>query len=268
MNKQLPLNTLINHITYTIDTIFQNYPQVLHEYLYLITYGMIINYGDDKIEHIYNTLTNTKFNLYNSNSYHLNTIDIKYSDLINNQFPSLEYLVLKLNNLLFISPSDKSHLKNQMNFLSNLLFKKNKSESTINKVYNILQSETIIKNIMAVSKKHITNHKFNNALKIVNNTDYKNYKLDGLDIIVNLFRPLYKLEETKNIINSTDTKNSIAQEFDKILGKNSYKKICQKTASLENLINNSNLNNYYLLSCEYVDLRNNFIKKYIDMKYA
>ena len=302
MIEKININTLVNHVVFTIDSILDNkdYPQELLDYLYLITIGMILKYGDEFINDIYAVMTCTKFNisstLYNETKYYINparnnyrtkwldlahdfpTINIKNELLfkkIDNSFvKTLEYLTYELNFILFN--------KNKRYSLTDLIrirydYYKNglvdeKSNYTIDKVFNLLSVEDIIKNILELRDENITNKKIVSCLNKLNNVDLTTYKVEGLDILVNLFRPLYKFDETKKLIkdNILLSNNIIEKEFDKVLGKNTYKNICKKLNDLEVKFNNSidNLNtNYYILSIEYIDIKNNFINKYINKKY-
>ena len=63
MLESINFNTLINHVVFTMNTLLKNkeYNSELLEYLYLITTGMIMTYGDNYIDDIYTTISNVKF---------------------------------------------------------------------------------------------------------------------------------------------------------------------------------------------------------------
>lgn len=303
MNKKEYINTLASHVVFTIDNLFKDndYPQELLNYLYLIAFGMIMNYGDEYIEDIYNTISNAKYNL-EDNSYHIESTlfylnpsnhnyrnkfveissfnnfklnyELQFRKIDSSNIKTLEYLTHELNYILFSKKhiSFKDNLKVRFNFLTNSVVPLNCQDinnKTIDKVFNILQTEDLIKQILFYVNKDIKNLKFKSAIKLMKNVDLNIYKMDGLDILVNLIRPLYDIEDTKILINSLSDRKLLEKEFDSILGKNSYKEICKKIESLNMLISNSNNNNnYYILSCEYVALKKDFINKYINMKYA
>jgi len=122
------LNTLINHVVFTIDNIFkekESSPNLLN-YLYLITTGMILTYGDEIVEKIYKTLdkinfisnlsksatfpynyspTNSnylkefiKINSFNSISF---IYELEFPEINNSSIKTLEYLTYELNSILF-----------------------------------------------------------------------------------------------------------------------------------------------------------------------
>ena len=295
MIKGLNINTLVSHVVFTIDNILykKNYPQELLNYLYLIVTGMILKYGDEFISDIYTTLSCTNFNLnneyINETKYYFNptlhnyktkwldlsrdfpSINIKnellFKPIDNSFIKTLEYLTYELNLILFnknkkYSLPDK--IKIRYDYYKTGIIEENDSY-TINKVFNLLLVEDIIKNILNLRNLNIKNKKFILSLQTLNKVDYDTYKIEGLDILVNLFRPLYDYEETKELLN-----NILEKEYDKILGKNTYKNICKKLNDLEIKFNNSKSNmntDYYNLSIEYIDIKNNFINKYINLKY-
>lgn len=301
MNEKKYLNTLINNVVYTIDTLFKekNPQQDLLDYLYLITTGMILNYGEDYVEEIYNTIKNIKYIressspqeqiLYYQNPANHNYLN-RFIDFANLKFlnfkyelqlkkidasniKTLEYLTHEINYILFTKKrhfSLKDTLKVRFNFFTNHIIEERKEkEQAIDKVFNILQSEDIIKQILRLKSSSIKNPKFKRALKPFDRIQEELYKVEGLDVLVNLLRPLYNHKDIKTLINSLNSQDLLKKELDNVLGKDAYKEICKKLESLNYLISNSNNNNnYYLLSCEYVSIRNDYIKKYINLKYA
>lgn len=303
MIDRITLDTLINHVVFTIDNLFYNkdYPQELLDYLYLIATGMIINYGDEYIDIIYNAIKETKYsffdisNQYNKldNMYYYNNPTShnylnKYVDF-NSKFPSiqlnyellyknidssfiktLEYLTYELNFILFNRNkkiSVKDNFKLRFDYLKKGIATNYEEDKTIYKVFNILQAEDVIKVILSLRNNDIGNVKFNNSLCKLNNIDYNIYKMEGLDILVNLFRPLYKYNNFKIIINTLDNDKMIEEEFDKVLGDNSYNKVCDKLDLLSKNICMGIDINYFKLSKDYVSIRNDFINRYISLKY-
>lgn len=298
MNDKININTLINHVTFTIDALCDkyNYPQELLDYLYLITLGMILKYGDDFISDIYAIITCTKYNITTNldDKYYINPVHNNYKtkwlDLscdfptiniqnellfrkIDNSFiKTLEYLTYELNLILF-NKNKKYSLTDKIKIRYDYYktgFIDNKNNYTIDKVFNLLSVEEIIMNILKLRDIKIKNNKINNCLVKLNDIDLETYKIEGLDILVNLFRPLYDYQETKELIknNILLSNNILEKEFDKVLGKNTYKKISKRLDELESKFNNCKDNiNYYMLSIEYIDIRNGFINRYIRKKY-
>ncbi len=296
MNETININTLVNHVVFTIDTLCERhkYPQELLDYLYLITLGMILKYGDEFINDIYTIITCTKFNVTtnNDNKYYINptrnnyktkwldlscdfpTINIQnellFKKIDNSFIKTLEYLTYELNLILFnknkkYSITDK--IKIRYDYYKNGIVD-TKNNYTIDKVFNLLSVEEIIKIILDLRDIKIKNNKVNNVLTKLKKIDYDTYKIEGLDILVNLFRPLYNYQGFKDLIknNILLSNNIVEKEFDKVLGKNTYKNISKKLDNLEIKFNNNkdNINNdYYMLSIEYIELKNDYINKYI-----
>lgn len=295
------INILTSHVIFTVDSLFKdrNYPQELLDYLYLIATGMILKYGDNFIDDIYSTLVCTKFNInndyFNNDKYYNNptnhnftsrwldlacdfpTIDIKYEILFKSIdcsfIKTLEFITHELNLILFTKNKKYSltnKLKIRFDYFKNGIVDDNK-DNIIDKVFNVLCTEDIIKNILSMKNLEINNTKFRRALDKINSTDYDTYKVEGLDLLVNLFRPLYKRDDIKLLINNNILidNNLLEKEFDKVLGKNTYKSVCKKLNTLESKFRDAKdgiYNNYYALSIEYIELRNDFIKKYLNYK--
>ncbi|MGN1371016.1 MAG: hypothetical protein ACI4XM_01865 [Candidatus Coprovivens sp.] len=308
MLESIDFNTLINHIVFTMDSLLVNkdYPPKLRDYLYLIATGMILSYGDEYLEEIYKLLTTIKFtdekeiDNYSNNGYKLlsyvnptnhnylsklfdysstfPTINYNYvlifKEINSSKIKTLEYLVHELNYILFNMNKKYSFMnsiKIRYNYLKNDLDVGDDKVNTFKRVLNVLQSEDIIKRVLELRNYEIKNVKFRNALSNFDNIDLDNYRFEGLDMLVNLFRPLYRFKDTKYFIDKSMFCDSdlIENEFDKVLGKNSYKNLCVKLDFLNDSINNSGkeMNSYYYLSLDYLDIRNNFVKRYIDIKY-
>lgn len=302
MKKRDYINNLTSHVVFTLDTLFKDKassPELL-DYLYLITTGMIITYGEKYLEDIYNVISNVKYIstdsekkdlLYYQNPTNHNlkkeTIDFNNLATINYKYElnfqiidsspikTLEYLTHELNANLFNkykTISLKENLKVRFNYLTNNVIPLNlpkEHDNIINKIFNILETEEIIKEILLLKEENITNTKFKKALLLIKNSNPETYKTEGFDILANLLRPLYEQNNFKNIINSPKERKLIEKEIDNVLGKNSYKEICQKIESLQLHLSNSNNNtNYYYLSLEYVAIKNDYLNKLINIKYA
>lgn len=307
MKNKITISTLINHVVTTIDLMFKDkYPQYLLDYLYLITYGMILNYGDANIENIYDSLNDIEFDVdemnrtykYNfgsnyyfnditNNNYLLKVYNFKdnshdishkyllhYNKIDNSNIKTLEYLTYSLNLVIFDRIKKVSFYDNfKISFdfvIKGIKVDNLNNDSTINKIFNVLRTENIIKYILDIKNKKNSNKKFSNALKILDGIKKEIYSVEGLNILVNLFKPIYENEDTRVIVDSLSDKYHIENEFDTVLGKNSYKNICKKTDDLNKMVNGcryGNYQNYYELSTEYLKLRNNYINKYLKLKY-
>lgn len=304
MLESINFNTLINHVVFTMNTLLKNkdYDSELLEYLYLITTGMIMTYGDNYVEDIYTTISSVKFSNernikdYTSNSlnYYINPTKHNYLNRlfnVNCTFPTikfdygilykkidasniktLEFLTHELNFILF-NKNKKYSLVNSIKYRYNYYINSldiDEYNNVINKIFNVLQSEEIIKNILKLRNIEITNKFFKNALDKFANIELDTYRFEGEDILTNLFRPLYNCSDFKYIATHSIYLDDdlLEKEIDSVLGKNTYKKVCKRLDNLSNMILlNNKFNNSYVLSLEYVSIRNDFINKYINKKY-
>lgn len=304
MLESINFNTLINHVVFTMNTLLKNkeYNSELLEYLYLITTGMIMTYGDNYIDDIYTTISNVKFSnernikdyTDNNINYYVNptkhnylnrlfnvnctfpTInfdyDLLYKKIDASNIKTLEFLTHELNFILF-NKNKKYSLVNSIKYRYDYYMNSldiDEDKNVINRIFNVLQSEEIIKNILKLKDINITNKVFKNALDKFTDIDLSTYRFEGEEILTNLFRPLYKYNEFKDIaINSIYLDDDLLEkEIDSVLGKNTFKKVCKKLENLNNMILlNNKFNNSYDLSIEYVSIRNDFINRYISKKY-
>lgn len=304
MLESINFNTLINHVVFTMNTLLKNkeYNSELLEYLYLITTGMIMTYGDNYIDDIYTTISNVKFSnernikdyTDNNINYYVNptkhnylnrlfnvnctfpTIkfdyDLLYKKIDASNIKTLEFLTHELNFILF-NKNKKYSLVNSIKYRYDYYMNSldiDEDNNVINRIFNVLQSEEIIKNILKLKDINITNKVFKNALDKFTDIDLSAYRFEGEEILTNLFRPLYKYNEFKDIaINSIYLDDDLLEkEIDSVLGKNTFKKVCKKLENLNNMILlNNKFNNSYDLSIEYVSIRNDFINRYISKKY-
>lgn len=304
-------NTLINHVVFTIDlsTKDKNYHQELKNYLYLITAGMIVTYGDEYIDDIYNTILNINF--YNdknvvdcyygdkkdSNICYINPTNHNYSRIFYDflyGFPAikvnyeliyknidfswiktLEYLTFELNSILFKKNKKYSIIENikiRFDSLKSGMIEEIVNNNIFVKVFNVLQAEEIVKNILLFRNINIKNNNFNNMILNFKDIDYKTYKFEGLEPLVNLFRPLYEVKNIKLLINNYIflNNNDLEKEFDNVLGRNSYNNVCKKLNNLNNklcnLVKGNNFISYYDISLDYVSIKNDFVNKYINIK--
>lgn len=302
MLDNLTFNTLINHIVFTMDNFLKDkdYSKELQEYLYLICTGMILSYGDEYIEDIYNLLSSVKFKDINRKinnnifSYvnptkhnYLNKLfnvksnfpticfdyELLYENIDSSSIKTIEYLVHELNYIFFNKKKRYSlidSIKIRYDYYKNSIDIENDEDSTFNRVVNVLQSEDIIKRILELRNCNIKNKKFKKALDKLSNIDGDTYKFEGLDVLANLLRPLYKFKDTKTFIDKSmyDHSDLIEEEFDKVLGKNSYKRVCKSLDLINGMISKDKGHySYYALSLEYVAIRNDFVNRYINIRY-
>lgn len=297
MINEESLNTLINQVIYSLNHLLKDkhYSQDILDYLYLITTGMIILYGDDLVDDIYDTILDTKIikkpeymvnspttldyyinPIYNNylfkNIKNRNYIDygILYNKIDNSFIKTLEYMTYLFNNLLFhrhdkVSIKEHLYLQFERIFHGNTInMQKKDTLKTLDKVILLLQSEDIIKVLLNLRTFKIKNKKFRKCLDNLNNINVDLYKIEGLDSLVTLFRPIYNDNKVKELINSYEGMLNFEKQYDLILGKNAFYNLVNNVEILDKLINEDNINgNYYKYAEKYLELRNNFINKYI-----
>lgn len=297
MINEESLNTLINQVIYSLDHLLKDkhYSQDILDYLYLITTGMIILYGDDLVDDIYDTILDTKIikkpeymvnspttldyyinPIYNNylfkNIKNRNYIDygILFNKIDNSFIKTLEYMTYLFNNLLFhrhdkVSIKEHLYLQFERIFHGNTInMQKKDTLKTLDKVILLLQSEDIIKVLLNLRTFKIKNKKFRKCLDNLNNINVDLYKIEGLDSLVTLFRPIYNDKKVKELINSYEGMLNFEKQYDLILGKNAFYNLVNNVEILDKLINEDNIKgNYYKYAEKYLELRNNFINKYI-----
>ena len=280
-------NSLINEVVHTIDNLYKqkNVPQQLLNYLYLAVSGLLLNYGSKHVDKIYRVLERIDFvygeyNIYNSfskeelnrimeinlfNNFVYTSIDgigfdanlkirYKFCSMIKSDgdIEKLEFLTKELNNLLLI----------------------NCDKSLMSSVIKSLQVEHAIKSIFEFANDfELFNPKFVKAINCFSNFDYNNYTPTDNEQIVNLFRPLYHFNYIKEMFNDLvingDFKE-ISDDFDKILGSNSFMDMQSKISYIDYALHNNKIGtkiSYYDLAKQYLNIRNNFIRKYIERKF-
>lgn len=297
MLKNLNINYLINNVIYTINNHYKSdeIPSPLKNYLYLITTGMILNYGENYIEDIYETIFGVNFllpsiannNLYyetptNNNYLEKNIVlqknkrtcnyNLLFIEIDNSTIKTLEYLTYKLNYILFNKHKQislKNNIKLKLSALnSHLIIKDNEKDNILSNVFNTIQTNEIIKNILSIEPNSVTNEQLHNILTNLSNIDLDTYQIEGLDIITNLFIPLYKENKLKHLIDSYNNINLIKKELNTVLGYNAYKDTYDQLIQINNLLTNNTTNNYYELSNYYVNIRNNIINRYLYLTEA
>lgn len=298
-------NTLINQVVYSLDHLLKNkdYSQEVLNYLYLITTGMILTYGDSFVEEIYDTILDTKIikkpSLVTSLDYYDNPINnnylyknvtkkvntnyltyeygILFTEIDNSFIKTLEYLVYSYNKLLF-HRKDKVSLKDNLliqidkffhNGYSSLI--KKDSLKAIDKVILLLQGEDVIKRILKLKKVNIKNGKFKKALDSLKKIKESEYTIEGLESLVTLFRPIYNAKGMKEIINTHKGVSLLEKEFNRILGRNAYLTLCNSIEFLDKKLSNlenEQDNKYYDFATRYLILRNEFINKFLKLRYT
>lgn len=297
MLKNLNINYLINNVIYIINSHYKYHeiPSPLKNYLYLIATGMILNYGENYIEDIYETIFGINFllpsitnkNLHyetptNNNYLEKNIVlqknkrtcnyNLLFMEIDNSPIKTLEYLTYKINYILFNKHkkiSLKNNIKLKLSALnSHLIIKDNDKDNILSNVFNTIQTNEIIKIILSIAPSTVTNVSLHHILTNLSQIDLNTYQVEGLDIIANLFIPLYKENKLKHLIDSYNNINLIKKELNTVLGYNAYKDTYDQLIHINNLLSTNTTNNYYELSNYYVNIRNNIINRYLYLTEA
>ena len=152
-----------------------------------------------------------------------------------------------------------------------LICKKKDTLKTLDKVILLLQSEDIIKVLLNLRTFKIKNKKFRKCLDNLNNINVDLYKIEGLDSLVTLFRPIYNAKGMKEIINTHKGVSLLEKEFNRILGRNAYLTLCNSIEFLDKKLSNlenEQDNKYYDFATRYLILRNEFINKFLKLRYT
>lgn len=304
MINEESLNTLINQVIYSLNHLLKDkhYSQGILDYLYLIATGMIILYGDDLVDDIYDTILDTKIikkpeymvNSPTTLDYYINPIynnylfkniksrnyidyGILFNKIDNSFIKTLEYMTYLFNNLLFhrhdkVSIKEHLYLQFERIFHGNTInMQKKDTLKTLDKVILLLQSEDIIKVLLNLRTFKIKNKKFRKCLDNLNNINVDLYKIEGLDSLVTLFRPIYNAKGMKEIINTHKGVSLLEKEFNRILGRNAYLTLCNSIEFLDKKLSNlenEHDNKYYDFATRYLILRNEFINKFLKLRYT
>ena len=287
-----------------------NIPQSFKDYLYLICTGMILKYGRDYTKDIYSSINNTKY-IYglvglqdklskeeyeyllprlktNANAYTISSvrtenkqIKIQYKIIItkdrNNKLQLLEYLTHELNHILSSLRNTFTKTNNGIYFRYGLfktnLSTPNKKESgrIFNEIINTLETEDIINQLIELRKYKIYNHKFLDALKMLD-TIKEQYTATGYEPFVNLYRPLYNKKPFRDLIDKSMLEGnieSIEKEINTKLENSSYPEMISELDKLYDsyeFTKSKGLEKAYETSTQYLNFKNNIIYVLIDYK--
>lgn len=265
MEKSDAIAVITGNVVKVIDNRFssENVPQSLLNYLYLATTGMCISLGTDYVDDIFNNIKNISF-----------TNRIKF-------YSEKEYLVLsKFNEDLQISyqfyiKDNKNGNINTLEFITreliNLLCGNNTrfDDKILSDVLKNLEVEDVINIIASLRDFNIKDRKFKKALDYFKDFNIDEYSVSGYETIVNLFRPLFKYENLKEFFIKNLVDNdflNIYEEFDSILGVNSFKNMIDSLKTINSKLNRKNVPTYEI-ACSYLNIRNKFVQSYINSKF-
>ena len=257
MRNSDPINVITDNVVTVIDNKFddKNVPQNLLNYLYLVTTGLVLCFDKDYVDYIFKKLLRVSFvedDYYDLEMYFdTNSVDINYNILyIDEGFNTLEFMVKSMIDII-----SKSYDLDQYDELLSNVIKSLKVEEVIKAIYSLIDKNK--------------NSKIKEALMIFKDFDINMYHYDGDNAITNLFRPLFKYSFVKNLFDksliSGDYRETY-EEFDDILGENSFADMINEIDDIKKLLNKKQVNTYNV-ACAYLNVRNNFVQSYISLKF-
>lgn len=304
MLNTVPINSLINRIVPKVNDLLtqEDLNQNICDYLYLVAIGLVLKYGemleDDILSLFSKVRIETKYNkivkiaksfgkdelfsdekikswtFYDeSNDLYIVCIkdDIKFNGIL-----FLELLVKEFNLLLnSLNNNDliEDGCKVKRTGLCQEYVHDNKTikieGNVINEVFNILESEDIIKLILDMRSNNIECDNIRNILnefKVINSDDYT---FTGNNVLVNIFRRLYSIEEFKNMITNVllnGNVNELKDSIDDALGFDAYKILDYNLTEAylnfeEAKVSNLKVYDYTLRHCLLRNMVNLYIKK-------
>ena len=298
LNEKLNAHNIVNHLLLVASSMIAYYGEKYKFYVYntiLSTNYIIDDYSDFKLTHTIRDVLSKNVYEYRSNNVMSicnierdTTIDdlqayrATYSLCITNRCVSsidmLESLIRELNKIFLSTNNSFRYLDNNVTLrngiaLTNLKDSNIEDKKTINDVISYLQIEDILR-VIKTLEYNGNNKELNKLLNDIKDYDMDNIILDCCLPLVNLFRPLFNLDFVKGLLNINMFEGSIdniSKEFDSVLGIGSFDRMSKKLDKLYSDFYNGHLGynvNEYNISKEYVSIRDNFIKKYINKKYA
>lgn len=304
MLNTIPINSLINRIVPKVNDLLtqEDLNQNICDYLYLVAVGLVLKYGetleDDilslfgkvRIETNYNKIVKIaksfgKDGLFSdekikswtfydeSNDLYIVCIkdDIKFNGIL-----FLELLVKEFN-LLLNSLNNNDLIEDGCTVKRTGLCQEyvhdNKTikieGNVINEVFNILESEDIIKLILDMRSNNIECGNIRNILnefKVINSDDYT---FTGNNVLVNIFRRLYNIEDFKCMITNVllnGNVNELKESIDDALGFDAYKILDYNLTEAyinfeEAKVSNLKVYDYTLRHCLLRNMINLYIKK-------
>ena len=304
MLNTVPINSLINRIVPKVNDLLtqEDLNQNICDYLYLVAVGLVLKYGetleDDILSLFSKVRIETKYNkiikiaksfgkdglfsdekikswtFYDDvNDLYIICIkdDIKFNGIL-----FLELLVKEFNLLLnSLNNNDliEDGCKVKRTGLCQEYVHDNKTikieGNVINEVFNILESEDIIKLILDMRSNNIECGNIRNILnefKVINSDDYT---FTGNNVLVNIFRRLYSIEEFKCMITNVllnGNVNELKESIDDTLGFDAYKILDYNLTEAyinfeEAKVSNLKVYDYTLRHCLLRNMINLYIKK-------
>lgn len=302
MLNTMTINPFINQIIFNINDLLSNkdIDQKMCDYLYLVAIGLILKYGNDIEQDVYSIFKKicieTKYNkivkiakeadkedlfsddkvkiytFYKDNEYIICIKDdIKFEGI-----KFLELLVKEFNQILnSINNTDlfEDGCKIKRSGLCQEYLHDNKTikieGNIINEVFNILESEDIVKLILGLREYNIDCDNIRKILIKFKIVDLDLYTFTGSNVLVNIFRRLYNIDEFKSMITNVllnGNVNELKDSIDQTLGFDAYKILDYNLTEAyinfeESKVSNLKVYDYALRHCLLRNMINLYIKK-------
>ena len=298
LNDKLNAHSIVNHLLLVASSMIayygEKYKFSVYDVILSINY-IIDDYSDFKVTHTIRDVLSKNVYEYRSNNVmsicniekdtdisNLQAYRATYSLCITNRCVSsidmLESLIRELNKIFLSKNNTFKYFGNNVTLRNGISFTNLKDSNiddkkTINDVISYLQIEDIL-NVIKKLNYSGNNKDLNKLLNDIKDYDMDNIVLDCCLPLVNLFRPLFAIDYVKGLLNINMYEgniDNISNEFDSVLGIGSFDRMSKKLDKLYEDFYNGHLGynvSEYNISKEYVSIRDNFIKKYINKKYA
>lgn len=302
MLNTMTVNPYINQIIYNINDLLsdKDIDQKICDYLYLVGIGLILKYGNDVEQDVLNIFKNikieTKYNKITKIAKEFGKDDVFSDDKVKicTFYKDDEYIIcikddIKFEGILFLELLVKefNQILNSINNIDLIedgcrvkrsglcqeYLHDNKTikieGNIINEVFNILESEDIIKLILGLREYNIDCDNIRKILIQFKIVDLDLYTFTGSNVLVNIFRRLYDIEEFKSMITNVllnGNVNELKESIDQTLGFDAYKILDYNLTEAyinyeESKVSNLKVYDYALRHCLLRNMINLYIKK-------
>lgn len=302
MLNTMTVNPYINQIIYNINDLLsdKDIDQKICDYLYLVGIGLILKYGNDVEQDVLNIFKNikieTKYNKITKIAKEFGKDDLFSDDKVKicTFYKDDEYIIcikddINFEGILFLELLVKefNQILNSINNIDLIedgcrvkrsglcqeYLHDNKTikieGNIINEVFNILESEDIIKLILGLREYNIDCDNIRKILIQFKIVDLDLYTFTGSNVLVNIFRRLYDIEEFKSMITNVllnGNVNELKESIDQTLGFDAYKILDYNLTEAyinyeESKVSNLKVYDYALRHCLLRNMINLYIKK-------
>lgn len=304
MFNKILTNNLINRIVPKVNDLLiqKDLNQNICDYLYLVAVGLILKYGEFLEDDILSLFSKVKIETKYNN---IRKISNKYkkADLFSDDTVKIwtfydeeydEYIICINDNIEFKGILFLELLVKEFNKMLNSIKNKDLAEdgcvikrcglcqkyiydnktikiegNIINEVFNILQSEDIMKIILDLRSNNIDCNNIRNILNGFSVINSEEYSFSGSNVLVNIFRRLYNIDDFKNMITNillNGNVNKLKESIDDALGFDAYKILDYNLTEAyinfeEAKITNLKVYDYTLRHCLLRNMINLYIKK-------